>query len=60
MKYIFSEAAEARLRNGQDLDKPKMSPSVSKRHNTQKNVILIHGLIIIYFLHENFILNVNM
>lgn len=39
LKYIFSEAAEARLRNGQDLDKPKMSPSVLKRHNTQKNVI---------------------
>ncbi|XP_001951022.1 rabenosyn-5 [Acyrthosiphon pisum] len=31
------EAAEARLRNGQDLDKPKMSPSV--RHNIQKNEI---------------------
>lgn len=39
MKYIFSEAAEARLRNGQDLDKPKISQSVSKRHSTQKNVI---------------------
>jgi len=38
---MFSEAAEARIRNGQDLntDKPKISPSVSKRHNKQKNVI---------------------
>ncbi|KAL5242483.1 hypothetical protein ACI65C_009893 [Semiaphis heraclei] len=33
------EVAEARLRNGQDTNKPKMSPSVSKRHNTQKNEI---------------------
>jgi len=41
LKLMFSEVAEARLRNGQDLymDKSKISPSVSKRHNITKNVI---------------------